>query len=337
MHQPRLPLISTALAAVLGLGACNSDRSLTGPMAAEPAALAERRIDIGNPISNSWGTRPDMPTARTGLVAATVNGVIYAIGGRTASQPTLAKVEAYDHDASLIAWSDRASLPAARSYSSGAAVINGKIYVTGGFNMNGEPTRSLFVYNVATGSWSTKARIPVVSIGGASAAINGKLYVLSGPRPGDPPHSKLHRYDPATNSWVSRAAPSANLTGAVVGVIDGKLYVAGGEGSSEVLSTLHVYDPSADAWLQSKANMPEGRVAAAGRVLNGKLYVVGGRGPGAPGLTQVYNPVTNSWATKAPMLTPRFSAAAATAGGLLYVLGGVEGLSYANTNEVYIP
>jgi N-acetylneuraminic acid mutarotase len=104
----------------------------------------------------------------------------------------------------------------------------------------------------------------------------------------------------------------------------------------EVHDHTRLGQPSTDGWT-SKADMPVGRIAAAGLVLDGKLYVAGGRGSGAPGLTQVYNPGNNSWSTKAEMLTPRFHAAAATVDGLLFVLGGTDDLDFVKTNEVYIP
>jgi Kelch motif protein len=78
---------------------------------------------------NTWHVRAPMPIGRYGLVAATVNGIIYTIGGRSLSGGGRT-VEAYHPNAStLIPWLPKASLPAARQSPSGAAVINGKIYV----------------------------------------------------------------------------------------------------------------------------------------------------------------------------------------------------------------
>ena len=80
----------------------------------------------------------------------------------------------------LVPWTPRAPLPAARQLPNGAAVINGKIYVAGGLTPLG-PTRSLYVYNVASNSWTTKASMPIRSHGGAAAAIDGKLWVIATP------------------------------------------------------------------------------------------------------------------------------------------------------------
>jgi N-acetylneuraminic acid mutarotase len=337
MPGARLSLISTAMIAALGVGACGTDSSPTGPVA-EPVAPAVPALDVSSPAANTWLTRPQMPTARAGLVAATVNGNIYAIGGQPTNGAPIAKVEKYDPDGSLFVWSDRASLPSPRSFASGAAVINGKIYVTGGFGPGGK-SRSLYVYNAATNSWSAKTQIPVATAHGASVVIDGKLYVLTPPNPGDPQRTKLHRYTPGTDAWAGRASAPVNLEGAVVGAIDGKLYAAGGMGENGALGTLYVYNPATDGWTK-KADMPMARTAAAGQALGGKLYVVGGNwGPGPNGTTQVYTPGNNSWTTKAWMPTPRYVGAAATAGGWLYVLGGVPnaGGGPVKANEAFVP
>ena len=65
----------------------------------------------------------------------------------------------------------------------------------------------------------------------------------------------------------------------------------------------------------------------ASAVLNGKFYVAGGlaRGSGAGQATlRVSDPVTNTWTIKAPMQHPRSRSAGAAAGGMVFVLGGLN-------------
>ena len=74
------PAVATtaALAGLLGLFACSDNNSSpTAPEAAPPQAL-----DIGNVLTNRWYTKPDLPTARSHAAAATVNGLVYLIGGQ---------------------------------------------------------------------------------------------------------------------------------------------------------------------------------------------------------------------------------------------------------------
>ena len=39
------------------------------------------RVERYDPVSDTWATMPNMPTARNHLAAAAANGVLYALGG----------------------------------------------------------------------------------------------------------------------------------------------------------------------------------------------------------------------------------------------------------------
>ena len=87
-HAPRAAL----LLAALGLAACADDTLPSGPEAPVPAqSQAELTAEA---VPNTWATTVSMPTARRGLVAATVNNVIYAIGGLSSGESNRA-VQAY--------------------------------------------------------------------------------------------------------------------------------------------------------------------------------------------------------------------------------------------------
>ena len=160
--RARMALVLLSLAGA----ACSDDLPLpTGTGSDIPMTTASPPDMAAEIVPNSWTRRIRMPTARVGLVAAKVNGIIYAIGGRDGA--ALQKVEAYDPNTNtLVPWIPRAPLPVARELPNGAAVMNGKIYVAGGLTPLG-PTRSLYVYNAASNSWSTKAPMPIRSHGGA--------------------------------------------------------------------------------------------------------------------------------------------------------------------------
>jgi N-acetylneuraminic acid mutarotase len=308
-------------------GSLPSESESTVPAPTNGVALSEA-------APNTWQVRPPMPTGRYSLVAASVNGVVYAIGGHF--NGALRTVEAYNPAGNtLVLWHAKALLPAARSWPSGAAVINGKIYVPGGENGDGAPTKSLFVYNPATDHWATKAAMPVASARGAAGAVNGKLYVYTATNDGK--SSFLYRYDPSTNVWTKRATPPHANQSPAAGVINGKLYLAGGVHAGSVVAALDVYDPAANTWT-SRKSMPTPRGYAAGRALNGKLYVVGGGSGGNPlGRMEAYDPVTNTWATKASMPTARWNLAGTSANGVLYALGGLGPTGGYTKNEAYTP
>ncbi|HEX6107557.1 MAG TPA: kelch repeat-containing protein, partial [Gemmatimonadales bacterium] len=68
----------------------------------------------------------------------------------------LRKVTAYN--VATNTWTDRRPLPVPLAWSNGAGVINGKIYVSGGFSETGDalPTRALYVYDPGTNTWTRK-------------------------------------------------------------------------------------------------------------------------------------------------------------------------------------
>ncbi len=77
----------------------------------------------------------------------------------------------------------------------------------------------------------------------------------------------------------------------------------------------------------TKAPMPTARQVLGVGVVNGKLYAVGGTtsvtSSGSDfSVVEVYDPVTDTWSTKAPMPTPRHGLAVAVINGVLYAVGG---------------
>ena len=70
----RMALVLLSLA-----GAACSDDLPTGTGADIPMTAVSTRDLAAEIVPNTWTRRIRMPTARTGLVAAKVNGIIYAI------------------------------------------------------------------------------------------------------------------------------------------------------------------------------------------------------------------------------------------------------------------
>ena len=343
MIRIRIAALPASLLAITSLVACGDD---SGPLAPEAPITAEP-LDLAvlSGVSDSWAASVPMPTKRRALVAATVNGTIYAIGGQKflvagdpddATEVNLTKVEAFNTSSST--WATKASLPSARAWPSGAAVISGKIYVTGGVNASGIPTKTLYVYNPTTNTWSTKAPLPVASARGAAVALSGKLWVVT-PAAGS---TRLHRYDPSTNTWTARASGPAGHYYPVAGVIDGKIYVAGTMNSNESPSFVtSVYDPATNTWA-SRDGMPSEQIGGAGQVIGNKLYVVGGsfvlNNIEHDGV-RVYDPAIDYWTYPyaASMLVQRTFLAVAVANGKLYALGGSKYPDVLATNQVYTP
>ncbi len=59
-------------------------------------------------------------------------------------------------------------------------VMNGKLYVLGGFGIGGNAPGLVYEYDPATDRWTRKKDMPVHVHHQAQAAYNGKLYVFGG-------------------------------------------------------------------------------------------------------------------------------------------------------------
>jgi N-acetylneuraminic acid mutarotase len=335
--------VASCAIALLALAACHEDALAPGP------ADQHAELTTASALANSWITKAPMPNARVGLVAANVNGTIYAIGGATTGWggrgAFLRSVAAYTKAGNV--WTSVAPLPIPLAYAGAATVIQGKIYVAGGMTRSPivigrpitdpVPSKSLYVYDPATNSWARKADLPFSTSTHAnpSAAISGRLYLVGGPSKGG---SSMYRYNPGTDSWSQRpTAPHYHYAG-VAAEIDGKLYVVGGYSEKRALADLDVYDPATNSWT-TKAAMPDPRYGAVGRAINGKLYVAAGlNGSGYGRAVEVYDPATNTWVEKPDIPTGRWSPGGAVAGGALFVLGGdAAGIGVSTINEAYVP
>ncbi len=212
-------------------------------------------------------------------------------------------------------WQTVASMPAARQELA-TAVLDGKVYVIGGFDLRGFSTSTVFVYNPNTNAWSSAQPIPFAVNHGAAAVAAGKLYSFGA-------GGQASVYNSDADSWAP-IAPMNFQHGqtAAVGVIDDKIYVAGGTHGTATIAQLEVYDPRANSW-SVRAPMTVERNHTGGAVIGGKFYVVGGRGrQGSSTQLEVYDPRTNTWSTRAPIPTGRSGIGVAAVSGELWVFGG---------------
>jgi N-acetylneuraminic acid mutarotase len=331
--------LALALASTL-LASCGPNDSPTGPGGPSRAVAA---------AANTWSARAPLPTSRVSLAAAVINNggqpILYAIGGDDGDGVTLDRVDAYDFAAN--SWTGRAPLPARLEETNGAVVIGGKIYLSGGRDLDnsspgsddGAPRRTLYVYSPAANSWTRKADMPEPSIAGVSGAINGQLYVLI------PESAHFYSYDPATDTWMRRVnCPTGHFRGAAA-VIQNQFYVAGGEkflaNGPRAVQQLHIYDPVTGGW-KLRAPLPHPVFASAGARLLGQLYVVGGAANNrSRDYVQAYDPAANAWSQKTPLPTFRSSLAAANVvlGGAqrLVAVGGFGGSVPLRSNDLYTP
>lgn len=291
---------------------------------------------------NSWTTMEPMPTARSGIGIAVVEGKIYAIGG---SYDSFGETEEYNPSTNT--WTAKTPMPTPR-INFGLVVVENKIYTIGGDSGNwtsGQtPTDIVEVYDPLTDTWKTKNAMNIKRIGLSASVVDGKIYVIGG-GVGEPALGKVSAtevYDPLTDTWTTAKQIPTAVNYHASAVVDNKIYILGG---AVGLSLNQIYDTETDTW-SAGASLPVGVDGAAAGVIaddtgTQKIYVVGGKqNLDAVNLTQVYDPETDTWITGSPMPTARYGLGVAIINNTLYAIGGREGWfgsPVSAANERYIP
>jgi N-acetylneuraminic acid mutarotase len=222
--------------------------------------------------------------------------------------------------------------------------INGVIYAVGGFENRSRFQSVNEAYDPAADAWTTKAPMPSKreTRGTNNAVVDGKLFVIGGNAEGR--CSNLNEaYDPVTDSWMRRAPMPTPRCHLAVVALSGLIYAVGGTNTNGSIEydTVEVYYPATDTWTTA-APMPSGRQDLGAVTLDGVLYALGGGNPalnsgGELNIVESYDPIMNTWTTRAPMQTPRSAMAVGVLNGMIIVVGGNTNEKASRAVEVYDP
>jgi hypothetical protein len=150
-----------------------------------------------------------------------------------------------------------------------------------------------------------------------------------------------------SNTWTTKASMPTARHDLGIGIIDGILYAVGGRnrapGSPNVdLATVEAYDPAVNAWT-TRASMLIERDGMGVAVLNGLLYAAAGDCPADvcadndADYLDAYDPTTDSWTSRAPLLGRRYQLGLVALDGLLYAVGGRDSDGPVTRVEAYDP
>ena len=208
-------------------------------------------------------------------------------------------------------------------------LLNGKLYILGGFDSSGQSTTEVEVYDPIEEKWGTSAPVPKPIDHAAVASYDGKLYLVGGGHLSEALSNKLFIYDPNTNNWTEGANLPAARGALTANFINGTLFATGGIDFSGASKSNQAYDPKTNTWTEEAA-MPTAREHLTSAVVDNKLYVIGGRQAdnGSPKVNfdrvEMYNPLNDSWTVLEQMPTKRSGIAvpALPINGNIYVFGG---------------
>ncbi|MBA2468694.1 MAG: PQQ-binding-like beta-propeller repeat protein [Chloroflexia bacterium] len=235
------------------------------------------------------------------------------------------------------AWQTTAPIPAPGSEFS-AAVVDGVIYVAGGFDVESR----LFAFDTSTAAWTERAALPEPRHHAGLAALDGYVYLAGGHDHESQAVDTCWRYDPAQDAWEELPPLPQGSRGALgLAALDGKVYAVGGSSgdlSGPATADCACFDPATMAWTALEP-MPTAREHLAVAAASGVLVAVGGRnggdvGDGMAGATEVFDTGTASWSAGSPLPVPRSGMGVASAVEEIIVIGGegIEGL-YADVSR----
>jgi len=219
----------------------------------------QTRVDVYDTATNKWtasgttGAVPNMPTVRSYMAAAELNGKIYVVGGALSSGLQSRLVEVYDPATN--AWTAKtgtgvAQLNTARSQLT-VTSANGKLWAVGGPGSIGTTVEFFDPTSGATGTWYAGAanvsQLPTARSMHATGVMNGLLYVVGGLTTGSVVTDTVYVLDPLnpTGGWtIATPMPTARFAfGGSVGTVNSgsppvtRFIAAGGSTQSQGAAT----------------------------------------------------------------------------------------------------
>ncbi len=264
-------------------------------------------VEEYDPLTDTWTTKAPMKTPRSAFATAVYDGKIYVIGGYAGADSHhpnnsyLNSVEMYDPETDT--WTNKNSMPTARELIS-ATVLDGKIYIVGGYGGNYSMLNNVEVYDPVQDSWTKKANYPIAISGVKLATVNNKIYAIG---------NGVREYDKNTDTWSIKKSMQIARSWSGIAVLNNEIFIIGGETTTSASNVVEKYDCSTDIWTK-EPNLSIARMCLDAVELNGKIYAIGGLTTNMGGIQSLVEELTVSSTITNPTLTATASAAKAKIG-----------------------
>ena len=242
-----------------------------------------------DPSTNTWAPCSDMPTRRSGTIAAVVGNRIYIIGGgfkhSDGNFRFLNKVEIYDPETDQ--WDTGPDMLMPHDYPAGALLGN-YIYILGGHHpdstTSGPKTDPGFDFcerlDLKQGVWEQIAALPTPRFALSAITMNNKVLAMGGVAftpEGFSNFTVAEAYDPATDTWTE--LPEIALPWPAAGhgtcLLVDTPYVFGGYSGEGIHNRAARYNLKTKTW-HTIAPMPNRRAAMGVGVVGNSAYLFGG-------------------------------------------------------------
>ncbi len=317
--RPSTPILPAAL-----VRRCPIVLGLIGLVGLSALALPRNALAQG-----AWSVAGQMPVERGQTAAAPAHGRVYLITGSAPGSAATGMLQVFDPGTGT--WRDLTPMPDIASHA-GAATIDGRIYVVGGFvdNVHVGAMDRVFAYDVAEDAWQSLPPLNVPRGSPGVVVLDGRIHAIGGRD--DEGLVEAHEvYDPVAGRW-SAAAPlplARDHLGIAAG--EGRIHVFGGRtgGSSDNTGRHDIYDPATDSWSEGDP-MPTPRSGGVAFRLGNLLVYAGGEcrpGESPPTYDEVegYDLEVDGWIPLTPLPDGLHAGAAAVVERSAYVMGGRHG------------
>ena len=236
------------------------------------------------------------------------------------------------HDWSDLAWKTATPTPFPR-VESPTAVLDGKLFLFGGFTEDLGASNRVDVYDPANDSWSRRKDMPT-GVTHLDPAVDGNTLWLAGGFKGrhpGPVTDEVWKYDIAADNWSPGPPLPEPRAGGGLAIVGRTLHYFGGYKADRDTGGSEHWSLGLDggtSW-QRESDLPDPRGHVAAAVLGGKLYALGG--DHGHDVTQidvpschVFDPATKKWTAIASLPDGRshFESSTIVDQGRILVVGG---------------
>ena len=275
-------------------------------------------VEEYDPETQNWALRAPMASSRVSVAVGEALGKLYVLGGSSNISETFPSPLTTVEEGTLPPTGSILQIP------TGDAVTAGNGQVTIRWNLvAGATSYNLYMASDINLDRSNYASLPdgaklvgVTSPHTITGLTNDKTYYFFVTAADTTRESEQSFGTSATSTtppglrWSTKAPMPTPRLEAGAGVVHGKVYVVGGFSGSALTAT-EEYDPVTDTWT-TKSDMPTARRSPVVAAVNNKIYAIGGMDyidvnqVTYSYATEEYDPLTNTWTSKASMPTGNF-------------------------------
>jgi len=243
------------------------------------------------------------------------------------------------------------SMVSSRYNHTATRLLDGRVLVAGGFDLDSIQLASAELYDPATGTWTAAGSLNSPLAGHTATALtNGKVLVTGGiwfsAGYGPFATSRSQLYNPTNGTWSYPGSLAYARYGHTATLLpNGKVLAAGGSyfdslTGTIILTSAEVFNPLTGTW-SATSSLGTGRSGHTATLLtNGKVLVAGGQGTNGSMLAgaELYDPATGNWTLTGSLGTAQSGhTATLLPNGKVLVVGGTAAELYNPATGTWSP